>query len=218
MNTDDVITRVKRIFGDESAVQLEDADIIRWINDAQREIVMHNEGVLETTAFINTTVDEDEYAFPSDLFILRSLRYKNDDMQSYNRLQYYNLAEFDNYINGWDGTAYGSKDPQVYTTYDRTIFVFPRPDKSTTNGLKVLYSSTPVDVTVGSDPLGLPLEYHNAIVKYATTKAYEMDEDYESSGLQFAQFQGDVATLGNREKYGAREFYPTITTRWEDTL
>lgn len=218
MNTQDVITRAKRTFGDESGVQLEDADVIRWINDAQQEIIMHNEGVLETTGLVDTVVDQDEYLFPTDLFILRSLRYKDDDMLSYSHIDFKNLQEFDNFINGWDGTYYGARRPYIYTTYDRTIFLFPRPNKSTTDGLKILYSQRPTEVTAGIDPLALPIQYHNAIVKYVLTKAYEMDEDYESSGLQFQQFQGDVASLGNREKYGAREFYPTITPRWEDTL
>lgn len=218
MNTQEVITRVKRIFGDESGVQLEDADILRWINDAQREVVMHNEGVLETISTIDTVVDQDEYAFPSDVFILRSLRYKDDDMESYSHIDFKNLQEFDSFINGWDGTYYGSRRPYIYTVYDRTIFLFPRPDKSSTAGLKVLYSQSPVEVVTSVDPLSLPIHYHNAIVKYALTKAYEMDEDYESSGLQFAQFQGDISALSNHEKYGSREYYPSISPRWDDML
>lgn len=217
MNTQDVMDRVKRIFGDESSVQLTDADIFRWINDAQREVVMHSQNLLEKIGTINTVEGQDEYAFPTDLLILRSIRYKNDSMQSYSRLEFRNLQEFDTYINGWDGTFYGTNDPLVYTTYEDTIYLFPAPNQSTTAGLKVLYSRKPVDVDSALDPLDLPEGYHNAIVKYCLTKAYEMDEDYESSGIQFSQFQNDVNTLMNREKSkGHDEFYPTITTRWED--
>lgn len=218
MITSDVFIRVKRSFGDESAVQVTEADITRWINDAQREIVMHNEAVLEKTTLIDTVLDQDQYAFPTDLLILRSLRYKDDDMQSYARLDFHNLQEFDSYINGWDGTFYGSNRPMIYTTYEREIFLFPRPNRTTTDGLKILYSKTPVDVSDGLDPLDVPLEYHNAIVKYCLTKAYELDEDLESSSAQFAQFQSDVGTLHAREKYGAREYYPTITPRWDDLI
>jgi len=38
----EVITAVQRQFGDESGVQLENTDIIRWINDAQDVIVAKN--------------------------------------------------------------------------------------------------------------------------------------------------------------------------------
>lgn len=217
MITADVFDRVKRIFGDESAVQLTDADIIRWINDAQREIVMHSQNLLEKIGTINTVEGQDEYAFPADLLILRSIRYKNDSMQSYSSLQFRSLQDFDTYINGWDGSFYGTNDPLVYTTYENTIYVFPTPNVSTTSGLKVLYSRKPVDVTDSLDPLDLPEAYHNAVVKYCLTRAYEMDEDYESSGIQFSQFQNDVTTLMNREKLkGQDDAYPTITPRWED--
>lgn len=37
-----LLTEVKRLFGDESGVQLEDADIQRWANEAQMEIVNTN--------------------------------------------------------------------------------------------------------------------------------------------------------------------------------
>ena len=218
MNTQDVMERAKRIFGDESAVQLTDADIFRWINDAQREIVMHNEGLLEKITTIDVVDGQDEYTFPADLLILRSIRYKNNDMVSYTNLGYMTLQEFDAFIDGWDGTLYGKGNPQVYTTYEDTIFVFPAPHQDVTAGLKILYSRKPVDVSDSLDPLDLPEAYHNAIVKYVLTKAYEMDEDYESSGMQFTQFQNDVSTLMNREKTKVQEYYPTITVLGEDAF
>ena len=38
----DVLLSVKRQFGDESGVQVTDSDIVRWVDDAQREISMNN--------------------------------------------------------------------------------------------------------------------------------------------------------------------------------
>lgn len=216
MNVTDVVTRVERLFGDEAGVQLTEADVIRWINDAQREIVMHNESVLETTSSVDLVVDQDEYTFPTDLYILRSLRYKYTDDLSFNRLQYMNLQEFDSYIAGWDGTFNSSARPLVYTTYEEKIFLYPRPSESSTGGLKILYSKKPTEITTASDPLTLPVIYHNAIVKYCYMMAQEMDEEYEASANALVKFQGDVNALSFKEKHGSDEYYPFMTVRPED--
>lgn len=216
MNVTDVVTRVQRLFGDEADVQLTEADVIRWINDAQREIVMHNEGVLQTTGLINLVADQDEYAFPTDLFILRSLRYKFTDDLSYNSIKFLNLQEFDTFISGWDGTFSGSARPQVYTTYENKIFLYPRPSENVTDGLKVLYSKKPTEISTSADPISLPIVYHNVIVKYCYMMAQEMDEEYEASAAAFATFRDDINTLSFKERHGSDEFYPTITVRPDD--
>jgi hypothetical protein len=49
----EVIKDVTRKFGDEAGIELENADIVRWINDAMDTIVARN-NVLKARAKINT--------------------------------------------------------------------------------------------------------------------------------------------------------------------
>lgn len=215
MNVADVISRVTRQFGDESTVQVTNDDIFRWINDAQRQIVMQNEGVLEDVALIDLLGGTDEYTLPTDLLILRVLRVRDTDTQPYESLQWKSLGEFDTIIDGWDGNTYEAK-PQFYTTYMGKFYLFPKPSTSFTQGIKVIYSRTPTDVINSADPLGLPIVYHNAIVSYCLAQAYEMDEDAEMAVMKNQQFQTDVNTNAYKETWGSREFYPSITVREED--
>lgn len=128
----DVRTRVYRIFGDEANVQLTDEDITRWVNDAQRHIVMNNELLLKTTATANTVAGTDTYSLPSDLHQLITVHYKRSTGDpSYYKLKGLTLQQFDETIDGWDGTLFGSSWSQVYFKDDAdSIILFPRPDAS----------------------------------------------------------------------------------------
>ncbi len=76
MIVSDVITRVRRTFGDEAAVQVTDDDIIRWINDAQIEVIKHNEGALQKSDLLDLVANQSTYTMPTDLMILQTLRVK----------------------------------------------------------------------------------------------------------------------------------------------
>lgn len=216
MIVQDIITRVQRLFGDEFAVQVTDADIIRWINDAQREIVMHNESVLQIIATQNVVQGQNEYSFPADLYILRSVRIKMPNSESYHTVHHRNLQEFDRQADGWDGTLFGEGIPYIYTTYNRDIFIFPAPDQNSTDGLKLLYSQRPVDVTDSLDTLPLPDEYFNAVLKYCMIQANTLDEDYDAGTIHQAQFISDIRQLSFQRGYGVQDTYPSITPRLED--
>ncbi len=213
MNVSDVNVRVRRTFGDEAAVQVTDADIIRWINDAQIEIVKNNDSALQKTGYVNLVADQSVYSLPDDLLILRSLRYKFSDNQSYNSLRFKNMQEFDQTIDGWDGTLFPSDRPIFFTVYEGKVTLFPTPSQSMTSGLKVLYNTKPTDVVTNVDSLSLPLIYHNTIVKYCLYQASLLDEDREPAVLYKTDFQQDIQVLQNNEVQDPVETYQTITVR-----
>lgn len=211
MNVQDVVTRVRRTFGDEAAVQVTDDDIIRWINDGQVEIVKHNDTALQTTDFMDLVQGTSQYNLPDDLLVLRSLRYKYDSMSSFNRLTYKNMQQFDEEIDGWDGTVYNESTPYFFTIYENKVTLFPTPSESSVGGLKLLYNQKPTDVTGLSDTLALPLLYHNTIVKYCMWQASLLDEDHEPGLMYRGEFQTDINTLQNTETKDPVAVYPTIT-------
>jgi hypothetical protein len=203
--------RVRRVFGDDAAVQVTDDDIIRWINDSQIEIVKRNDAALQKTDFVNLVAAQGSYVMPADLLILRSLRYKYTDMLSFSALKYKNMQEFDNSIDGWDGSAYNQSNPIYFTMYENKAILFPVPDRSATAGLKVLYNQKPADVAAPADAIPLPLIYHNTIFKYCMWQASLLDEDHEPALMYMNNFQQDVSMLVNKETKDPVETYPTIT-------
>lgn len=216
MIVSDVMTRVRRSFGDESGVQITDADLIRWINDGIRELVKHNETLLQTIAVANLVALQQEYTLPEDLLILNTITIKPDGWQSFLPLKAYSFAQFNQMVDSWDGTQQPPDSPSVYTRYANKLILFPVPAKSLTNALKIYYNRQPVDVTNSADPLDIPIQYHETLVKYCQSQAYEMDEDWDAAQLKDAATSSDIALLRGREDWNIQEHYPVITIREED--
>ncbi len=217
LTVQDVFDRVKTTFGDESAVQVADADIIRWINDAQREAVMQNEGLLQKIGFISSVAGQSDYTLPTDLFTLSHLYYKDTATAAYFKLKWLSLHEFSQYVDGWDGSnnrAY----PIIYTNQESNkLTIYPLPQASVANGLKLIYSRYAVDVTGTGDAIDLPPYLHSYVVNFCLMQAYEMDEDWESAGQKAQQIQGDLDFNNNRQFWFGRDSYPVIAESAQDT-
>lgn len=216
MIVSDIMTRVKRQFGDESGVQVTDADIIRWINDGQRRIVMHNEGLLETTALANLTENVQDYSLPTDLLIFRALSIKVTGDHTYRHVKGLDFPKFNEYIDGWDGDESYRGIPLVYTLFAGKIRFYPIPDQTVSNGIKIYYNRKPTDVASGSDAIDLPILYHETVATYCLQQAHEMDEDYDAAGMKASEMSTDLTTLRGREEWKEQETYPTITVLPED--
>lgn len=217
MKVQDIKIRVKRIFGDESGVQLTDEDILRWINDGQRHVVKMNEGLLEAIAKANTVKNQQEYDLPIDVLILRSVHFKYVDQTSYFHLKGYSFQEFNEFIDGWDGSDYSPGIPVAYTIYADKIIFFPIPDRDITDAIKIYYHRKPTEVTGDLDEPDLPELYHETLVKFCVQKAYEMDEDLEAAAAKSNELTSDIQLLrGRSDSWKNEEVYPTITVLHDD--
>lgn len=210
MNVADIKTRVKRQFGDESAVQLTDADIIRWINDAQREIARANDEVLETISTTPIVSGTSDYALPNDMLRLRSVRFGNRKIEGLT-LQEAN----EQIVNYEDPASYQTGTPQYFWIYANRITLYPTPNMTDPDDLKLYYTRLPTDIAVDADIPDLHLKYHLAIVQYVLQQAYEMDEDWAASGNKSSQFVDNLNSLKESD-WQDRTTYPTIYIRPED--
>lgn len=216
MNVSDIMSRVKRTFGDESGVQITNADLIRWINDGMRQIVQVNETLLEATALASVVEDQQEYSLPADYLILRTLMYKGTDERSYTKLEGYSWTDFNLQVDGWSGNLDARSRPSMYSIYAEKIVLWPIPDASVANGIKIYYNRLPVDVSIDTDIPEIPILYHEALVKYCLSQAYEVDEDFEAANLKAQELNVDIATLRGRGDWRIQEAYPTMTVLPED--
>lgn len=216
MIVSDIKTRVKRTFGDESGVQITDEDIVRWINDGQRQICVQNDNLLEKSALASLIAEQNEYTLPSDLLIFKSISVQYANELSYRRVTGYDFVKFNRFIDGWDGTDQSSGRPVAYTIHAGNIIVFPNPDRAVTDGLKIYYNRKPIDVADDVDTPDLPELYHETLVKYCLVQAYKLDEDYDAAGAESADMTNDVTFLRQRDSWKEQETYPTITVMPED--
>lgn len=214
MDVDDVATRVRREFGDEASVQITDDDIIRWINDAQQQIAVNNEGLMETKSNTDVIAGQSEYLTPVDMSVLRSLSYQGFHLRSMT------LNEFNEYMTGYEAPGslnpYGQGIPICFTVWQDKITLFPTPSESVTGGLYIYYIRYPTSVTTLADDLSVPQEYHNSIVSYCLQQAYELDEDMYKASLKSQQFMEQTQRLNDRNKWLAQEYYPGVTVMPDD--
>ena len=216
MLVSEILTRVKRTFGDESGVQVQDDDILRWINDGQRQFVLENDGLLETTATAASVTGQMEYAIPTDLLLLKGISYKGPGYASYVRLKGYSKNEFDDYIDGWDGNTTIGGTPSCYMIFAGKINLFPVPSASLPTAIKIYYNRKPTDVVVNTDTPEIPVLYHETLVKYCLAMAYELDEDLEAVSAKGNQIDADLKLLRGRDDWRDQATYPVITVLPED--
>lgn len=212
----DVKTRVKRKFGDEAGVQLTDADILRFINDAQRKIASRNDSVLEKTATANSVIGQQEYTLPTDLLKFKSMSYKGSTGTSYQIMQGYSLNELNMYISDWDASTSNSGVPIIYAIHAGKFVVYPIPNEAVTSAFKLYYCRKPNDMALDTDVLDLPELYHGTIVDLVLQDAYEMDEDWQAAAAKSAQTNQDIDRLKDSDEWTKRDTYPVIGVRLED--
>jgi len=211
MNVQDIMTRVKRTFGDEAGVQITDADIFRWINDAQREIAVQNDA-LQTKGTQTSVAGQQAYTLPTDLLTLQSIWFAGFlvDPKSWQQ------AEEDIIALGSPNVLQQGQ-PTFYWTWAGQINFYPVPADSVST-ITIFYNRAPVQVTSSIDNLDLGITYHNAILQYVLQQAYELDEDWTASTTKQAQFENSLKDLSENETWNGRRSYPVITVLPEDQL
>lgn len=212
----DVFDRVKRTFGDESSAQVTEDDILRWINDAQREAIMQNEGLNLVIGYLDMVTNQAEYDLPDNLFTLHHVWATILTGNQYYKLSPMPLLTLDETADGWDNAALVSF-PMVYSNQqDTKLLLFPKPQATVAKGIKLNYSAYAEDVVDVSSELQLPPYFHSYIVNYCLMQGYEMDEDWESATHKAQQVQGDLDFNANRKFWFGRDSYPNISVIADD--
>lgn len=206
----DVGVDVKRIFGDEDAVQITDADILRWINSAQRSIVATNP-ILQMTANHDIIAGQDAYTFPSDrVQYVQALYY--DGMP----LEAYSYPEAQEYVITYDPDKVATSDPQIWYQWGQTITLYPKPRTTITDGLRVDFVAIPAELTNLNQTLSLPDRYFETIVNYVLQKAHQTDENFDGANYVRSQYSEGLAQLSEQENRVSLRVYPRMTVRPED--
>ncbi len=207
LTVSDIAIRVKRQFGDENGAQINDADILRWVNDAMRDIALRN-NLLPIKATTATVAAQQDYALPSDLLTLVSVRYGTE------KLAALTLQEADEYV---DASTNNQGVPQYFSVWGSTISLYPIPTDANTS-LNLFYNRQPLVVNDNSDIPEIPAAYHLRLVEYCIAQAFELDSEMESYQAKMAQFNDGVKNTKDNGEWQTRDFYPHISVVLEDTV
>jgi hypothetical protein len=199
----EVITAVQRQFGDESGVQLETSDIIRWINDAQDIIVAKNK-VLKAKSTTASVSGQAAYTFPSDnIHQIESIHFNGY------RVPNMSFAEAEEQIFQADPQALSQGDPILWYEWAGTFTFWPAPGD--VKNIDLYYTQRPAPVGSTSDVLSVPDKYYQDVVRYCMQNAYEMDEDMTNSQAKGQQFDASLNEKSEEERTSQNMTYDKIT-------
>lgn len=198
---------IKRTFGDEAGVQLDNTDIARWANAAQQEIVTSNKAI-KAKSTTPTIIGTNTYLFPSiKIQQIESLHYDNSPLPGLP------FAEAEAYIIASDPNQEQSGTPLLWYEWAGSITLWPKPDA--VKNLTIYYTAYPEELTGDTTQLlGVPDKFYNAIVDYILSKAYEMDEDGQAAQAAEQRFRASLESQMEDERQGAHMTYPVIIETW----
>ncbi len=198
---------IKRVFGDESGVQLDTTDILRWANAAQMEIVSNNKA-LKAKATLPAVIGQSTYSFPAvKIQQIEALHYDNV------RLENVPFAEAERYIISNDPSQTEQGTPSFWYEWDGELTVWPKPDSTKT--LTLYYTAYPDELTGDVNQLlSVPDKFYNAVVDFILAKCYEMDEDMNASQLAESRFRAALENQMEDERQAQHMTYPVIQEVW----
>lgn len=198
-------TALNRQFGDESAVQVALTDVVRWINQAQLEIVKDN-NILRSTG----TVDLVAGTYAISLATLNVLTIKALHLNGA-PIRFVPFEQYEQTIQKNDPLRTNVNTPTMWTEWAGTLYLYPTPSTSYPGGLTVYFQQSPADISSASDKLSVPDIYFNAVLQYCLQQAYELDENWSGSQVKAEQFQSSIMSLAEKGSSPSSEFYPMPT-------
>lgn len=200
-NVSDVIRNTKRQFGDESNVQITNTDIIRWINDAQREIagqLRHLKG----RAVMNLVPGTSAYVYPIENIVQVDALILDGKT-----LPFMNFMDAREIIDKNSEDATGK--PDFYYAWGKELMFYPAPVEP--HVVEMYFARFPQDITSETDPLSIPDKNYDSLIDYVLAKAYELDEDNDAARNLRSTFAARLLEQTDEEQNMQNSLYPSIT-------
>jgi hypothetical protein len=181
------------------------AELVRYLNDGQREVVLYRPDSMVTNATV-ALVAGAKQAVPTNGSKLidvirntagtkRSVRMTVRNILDTQSPNWYNLAGVTEILH----YMYDARDPKVF-------YVYP-PAASTGASVEIVYSAYPTDITEPADGalytavtgnISLPDIYGNVLADYILYRAYTKDSEYAGNAQRaqahYAAFQAALTT------------------------
>lgn len=181
-----IVSRAQTLLQDTTGIRWPVTELISWINDAQREIVLFKPDAGATTATIAMVVGTKQSIPAGGNRLLRVMR-NMSALSGGTGKRAVRIVEreiLDSQVPDWhDPTVTGDA---AHTTvvkhycYDeqnpRNFYVYPGAS-STSAWLEIVYAAEPAVVTAGQD-LSVPDIFANVVLDYVMYRAYSKDADY----------------------------------------
>ena len=195
-----LIERAGTIIQDETNIRWPQDELLKWLNDGQREIVLHKpssypqDGTKSLEVGTKQTIPDDGVSLidvpRNEVGNKRAIRIVEREILDAQRPEWHDEAP----VQGVRHYAFDPRNPKHF-------FVYPPNDG--TGEVNVIYSAAPVDISIG-DTITIDDIYANALLDYIIYRASIKDADYalndQRAQAMYQTFLNSLGVLDQRQK------------------
>lgn len=199
-----IVSRAQTILQDVTGIRWPATELVDWLNDAQREIVLFKPDAGAATAVVAMAVGTKQDIPTGGNRLLRVVRNMSAASAGLGRraVRIVEREILDAQVPDWHNPAVTGDAAHTTTIkhycYDeqnpRSYYVYPGAS-STSAWLEIVYSADPAVIAAGAN-IGLPDVFANAILDYMLYRAYSKDADFNAhaarAGTHYQMFMTSV--------------------------
>jgi hypothetical protein len=193
MLASDVIARTQILMQDPTNVRWTSAELLLWISDAQREVVLYRPEANPTNGAITLTASQTKQSLPAGgIFLIDIIR----NTTSGKAIRLVAREILDAQTPTWHAdTSAADVKHYVYDKRDpKNFYVYPKPNGA--NQVDAIYSSIPADVASTGSTLALADTYMSMLVDYVLYRGYTKDAEYTGDAAKaVAHYSAFMAAL-----------------------
>ena len=191
-----VISKVQTILQDTTGIRWPDAELLGWINDGQREIVLY-----KPNAFVKNTAVKlspgTKQLLPADgVQLIDVVRNMGTGGSTAGRAIRITIREIlDSQVPGWhSSTPDAEVKHYVYSMHDpKTYYVYPPQPSASQNYVEIVYGAAPTECAIGGT-ITLDDIYQTILVDYCLYRAYSKDTEFAADQNRAKQHQDAYIT------------------------
>ena len=194
-----IIRRVVDTLQDSTSIRWPVNELVRYLNDGQREVVLHRPDATRTNAAMPLVAGSRQTLPANGTKLIEVIRNTNGNKRAVRQT---NREILDAQSPGWHNLS-GTTEV-LHFTYDvrdpTTFYVYP--PAGTGASVDLVYAAMPTDITEPGDGalytavagnLGVPDIYGNVIQDYVLYRAYTKDSEYAGNAARAAAHYTQVA-------------------------
>lgn len=206
IQVNNVINRAGTLIQDATNVRWPTAELLDWLNDGQREVVLHHPEASVKNTSVSLATGASKQSLPADGILLvdvirnmgaagatagRAVRMTSREVLDAQKPTWHSDANALGYIQHF---VYDPRDP-------KNFYVYP-PAPATAWYLEIIYSAAPTDCVAGG-VIQIDDIYSNALLDYVLYRAYSKDAEYAANAqLAIAHYQAFAGALGIKTQIG----------------
>jgi hypothetical protein len=210
-----IVRRVVETLQDNTSVRWPVNELVRYMNDGQREIVLYRPDAMVTNAAVALVAGSKQSLPANGAKLIEVVRNTSGGRRS---VRLVNREILDSQSPGWHNITgateilhfmYDPRDPKIF-------YVYP-PAAASGASLDVVYASLPTDITEPADGalytavsgnLSVPDIYGNVIQDYMLYRAYSKDSEYAGNAQRAQAHYGAFANALGIEMKATVNFQP----------